>query len=239
MNARLPVALRVRAEGHVEQQVVAGVREQRRVQHRVVTDVARQAHPVRARSGRPGDRRGTSALRRCAARAGAGARPMSRACGRTSGGASCTQCCSSGSWSGVGTAGGGSASSGPVGLAWNDAITISSGRSPCVTVTRRVDIDRPSRTRSTTTSSGWSGVPASTKYACRDCGSLSVTVALAATQGLGDRLPAEDPVEAPGLVANPEAVVAQRTRARAPAACRRARRGSPARGKRRSSRANG
>src|SRR6266542_4833233 len=46
---RGPVAVRVGAERHVEEEVVARVREQRAMQERVVPDVARQTHPVRAR----------------------------------------------------------------------------------------------------------------------------------------------------------------------------------------------
>ena len=96
-------ALRVRAERHVEQEVVAGVREQRGVQHRVVADGARETHPVRAGALRRTGRRGRSGPRRCAARAAAAARPSSGACARSSGGRSRTQSCSTGSSSGRGT----------------------------------------------------------------------------------------------------------------------------------------
>ena len=148
MNLGFADALRVRAEGHVEQQVVAGVGEQRRVQQRVVADVARQTHPVRARpvggsTAEEGRRLADAQLeRRWLLDPGAGVQSQLRRkivhpvlqqrelVGRRDDG-------------------GGSASSGLVGLAWNEAITIRSGRSPCVTVTRRVDIERPSRTRST------------------------------------------------------------------------------------------
>ena len=81
-------ALRVGAEGHVEQEVVAGVREQRGVEQRVVADVARQAHPVRAGPLGRRDRPGSSAPRRCAGRAAAVARPRSWRGGASSGGAS-------------------------------------------------------------------------------------------------------------------------------------------------------
>ena len=93
--------LRVRAEGHVEQEVVARVREQRGVQQRVVTDVARQPHPVRADPlGRGPPRKvGASPMRRSS---GGGCSTQLRACRRSSGGRSRTQSCSEGSSSGVG-----------------------------------------------------------------------------------------------------------------------------------------
>ena len=81
-----------------------------------------------------------------------------------------------------------------------------SGREPWVTVTRRVETERPSRTRSTTSSSGSSGVPASTKYACREWGSLRRHGGARREEGLRDRLPAEDAVEATGLADDPEAI---------------------------------
>ena len=212
---------------HVEQEVVAGVGEQRRVQQRVVADVdagdASSASGSRRRRIRPG----RSAPRRCAARAAAGGRPSCAACRRSSGGSSRTQSCSTREL--VGPRNG--------------------GRRVGELGARRVGVERGDRDQERPFALGDGHAPRGHRAAVAHPLDRQIQGLLGGAgldevrvqgvrllaghgrarreQGLGDRLPAEDAVEAAGLADHPEAVAAPRLELERSAAGRRARRGAP------------
>ena len=122
-----------------------------------------------------------SSVPRSASPARAGRRSRSAAFLRISGGAWSTQCCSRGNvlrrrhvrqFAGL--------SSGSAGLVWNDASAVSSVRSPCATLTCRVAMDRPSRTGSTTMSTGSPNRPSERSTRAGNAAAWASTVADAA-----------------------------------------------------------
>ena len=150
---------------------------------------------------RRGDHRGRSAPRRCAGRAAGGCSTQLRACGRTLRGEVVQPVLQhAGARRAPEPRAAGRRARDSWGCRGTTRSTIRSVRSPCVTVTRRVDIDRPSRTRSTADVErlvGRAGLDEvrvqGVRVPCRS------TVAPRGEQGLGDGLPAEDAVEAAGF----------------------------------------
>ena len=190
---------------------------------RVVADVARQAHPVRARAVGRGAAQEGRRLADAQVERGRMVDPVHARAGAAPAGGRRTQSCSSGSSSRPGTAGGGSASSGSSGLSWNEPIAIRSGRSPCVTVhaargdrtpvAHPVDgqLERPGRRRRPRRSTrAGSGEP---------CPS---TVALAASRACATVCPPKTRSKRPGSATTRKRSSPARLRARARGAGRRA-----------------
>ena len=107
--------------------------------------------------------------------------------------------------------------------AWNERIATNSCRFPCMTVARRVEMERPSRTRSTSHIDRLAGNPGLDEICMQRVGILADHRRAGGQQCLGDHLATENPVEAVRLSGCSKPIPAHRLECRVPEEGRRGR----------------